>query len=87
MKMLSYLSLRNEIKNIIPGMNCLFTIVAMAMIRYQSVVKGDCSWNASTQSTIFSLRLVQVIWVCSFIIAILPVVDFGEFSIDIGMMR
>ena len=68
-------------------MNCLFTIVAMAVIRYQSVVKGDCSWNATTQSTIFSFHLVQIIWFCSFIIAILPVVGFGEFSVDIGMMR
>ena len=72
---------------IITGMNCLYTLIAMAIIRYLSVVQGDSSWNMTTKSTIFSNRLVHLIWFASIVIAILPVLGFGEFSIDVGMMR
>ena len=68
-------------------MNCLFTIIAMAIIRYLSVVKGDRSWNMTTKSTIFTNRLVHLVWFASIVIAILPVLGFGEFSIDVAMMR
>ena len=68
-------------------MNCVFTIIAMAIIRYLSVVQGDCSWNVTTKSTIFSNRWVHLIWFASIVIAILPVLGFGEFSVDVGMIR
>ena len=69
------------------GMSSVFTITALSAIRYNSVVDCERSWHLPSYVTCWSSRYVQVIWGLSLIIAVPPLIGFGKFVIDIGLIR
>ena len=75
------------IKNFLKGMGSLYTITAMAVIRYKSVVQFERWWHMLTIGTYFSSNYVRMIWSFSLLIAVPPLVGIGKYVIDIGMVR
>ena len=74
--------------NIFPlGMGSLYTITAMAAIRYKSVIRFERWWHMLTIGSYFSSNYVRLIWSFSLLLAVPPMVGFGNYVIDIGMMR
>ena len=68
-------------------MSSLYTITAMAAIRYNSVVRFESSWHSETHATFLTSRYVQLIWGCALIIAIPPLTGIGKYVNDVGMLR
>ena len=68
-------------------MSTLYTLVAIAAIRYDSVVLLDRSWTSPTHSTYFKSRWVISIWLIAIILAILPIFGIGKATIDLGNVR
>ena len=68
-------------------MGSLYTIVALAGIRCKSVAGLDRSWTSVTHETILTNLYVWVVWGMSLIIAIPPMMGFGQYSLDIGAIR
>ena len=68
-------------------MGTLYTLVAIAAIRYDSVVLLDRSWTSPTHSTYFKSRWVISIWLIAIILAILPIFGIGKATIDLGNTR
>ena len=68
-------------------MSSLFTIVAMAIIRYYSIVRYERSWHIVTQDTFYTSRHIQTIWGLALLIAIPPTFGFGNYVNDLGMIR
>ena len=74
-------------KHFLKGMGSLYTITAMAGIRYKSVVQFERWWHMLTIGTYFSSNYVRIIWSFSLLIAVPPLVGIGKYVIDIGMVR
>ena len=68
-------------------MSSLYTITAMAAIRYSSVVRNERSWHLVTDVKFLTSRYVQLIWVCSIIVAIPPLIGFGNYVKDAVNIR
>ena len=68
-------------------MSSLYTLTAMATIRYISVVRNEQSWHLVTNVRFFTSRYVQLIWVFSLITALPPLIGIGKYVKDVGMIR
>ena len=69
------------------GMSSLYTLTAMAAIRFKSVIWHDRSWHLTTHVTYFTSRYVQLLWLFAFAVAIPPIIGLGKYAVDIGMIR
>ena len=77
----------NLIRIYILGMSSLYTLTAMAAIRFTSVIWHERSWHVTTHVTCLTSRYVQLIWLFSFAVAIPPIIGLGRYVVDIGMIR
>ena len=68
-------------------MSALYTLVVMAAIRYNSVVRFERSWHVVTHVTYFTSRYVQLIWGFALIVALPPLIGLGKYVNDVGMIR
>ena len=68
-------------------MSSLYTLTAMAAIRYNSVVRSERSWHFEIQAAFWTSRYVQLIWVFALILALPPLVGVGRYVPDGGMIR
>ena len=68
-------------------MSSIYTLAAMALIRYYSVVRFERSWHIATQDNFLTSRYVQGVWVFSLLIATPPIFGIGQFTPDVGMIR
>ena len=68
-------------------MSSLYTIVAMAAIRYRSIVRYERSWHLETNVLFFTSHYVKLIWIFAFLMGIPPLVGVGKYVTDIGMVR
>ena len=68
-------------------MSSLYTLVAMAAIRYNSVVRYERSWSLVTQVTFFTSRYVQLIWAFALMLAMPPLIGIGKYVNDVSMIR
>ena len=69
------------------GMSSLYSITVLTAIRCKSVLKYDNSWYIATPQRFLSSRWVQTIWGVSFMLAIPPIIGYGEYVIDAGMIK
>ena len=69
------------------GMSSLYTLTAMAAIRFKSVIWHDRSWHLTTHVTYFTSRYVQLLWLFAFAVAIPPIIGLGKYAVDFGMIR
>ena len=69
------------------GMSSLYSITVLTAIRCKSVVKYDNSWYITTPQKFLSSRWVQMIWGVSLLLAIPPIIGYGEFVVDVGMIK
>ena len=72
---------------VISGMSSIYTLVAMALIRYSSVVKFERSWHIVTHDDFLTSRYVQFIWLLALLIALPPTFGIGQYIQDVGMIR
>ena len=68
-------------------MSSLYTLVAMALIRYHSVVRFERSWHTPTSDEFLTSRYVHAIWVLSLLVAIPPIFGIGKYTPDAGLIR
>ena len=82
-------------------MNSLYTLMAMAAIRYNSVVHYEDSFETrwvletwyfedeylETHVAFCTSRYVQLIWGFAFVLAIAPLIGFGKYVNAVGMIR
>ena len=68
-------------------MSSLYTLTAMAAIRCRSVLKHERSWHLTTRKTFLSLPWIYMIWGLALAIALPPMMGFGEYVVDIGLVR
>ena len=68
-------------------MSSLYSLTAMAAIRYNSVVRCERSWHLEIQDAFWASRYVQLIWGFALILAIPPLVGVGRYVPDGGMIR
>ena len=59
----------------------------MAAIRFTSIIWHERSWHSPTHVTFITSRYVQMIWLFAFALAVPPVIGFGTYAVDIGMIR
>ena len=81
-----FLSIRSKIF-VISGMSSIYTLVAMALIRYSSVVKFERSWHIATHEDFLTSRYVQFIWLLALLMALPPTFGIGQYIQDVGMIR
>ena len=72
---------------VISGMSSIYTLVAMALIRYSSVVRFERSWHITTHDDFLTSRYVQIIWLLALLIALPPTFGIGQYTQDVGMIR
>ena len=68
-------------------MSSLYSIVAMAVIRYSSIVKYNQSWHLDTKQKFFASQCVHVIWGSSICMAIPPIFGVGDYVSGEDMIR
>ena len=68
-------------------MSTLYTLVAIAAIRYDSVVRLERSWTSPNHSTYFKSLWVISTWLIALILAILPIFGIGKAAVDLGNVR
>ena len=68
-------------------MGSLYTITAMAAIRYKSVIQYERWWHMLTLGEYYTSFYVRIIWTFSLLVAVPPIIGIGKYVIDIGMMR
>ena len=59
----------------------------MAAIRFTSIIWHERSWHSPTNVTFITSRYVHMIWFFAFALAVPPVIGFGTYAVDIGMIR
>ena len=69
------------------GMSSLYSITVLTAIRCTSVVKYDNSWYVVTSDRFMTSGWVQMIWTISIMISLPPLIGFGEFAVDVGMIK
>ena len=68
-------------------MGSLYTVTAIAAIRYKSVIQYERWWHMLTLGDYFTSKYVRIIWVFSLLVATPPLVGVGNYVIDVGMIR
>ena len=77
-----FLRLKNLNCTFLLGMNSLYTITGMAVVRYLSVVRLERAWHLPTKTTFFATRYIWIIWSLSFLIAAPPLIGWGRYAKD-----
>ena len=69
------------------GFNSLFTITAMAVVRYLSVVRVQRSWHSNTSESFWASKHVIFLWALSLLFAGPPIFGMGNYQKDISRLR
>ena len=68
------------------GMNSLFTITAMAVVRYLSVVCLQRTWHNQTSERYWSSKHIWHLWGLSFVFAAPPLIGLGQYQKDFSKL-
>lgn len=63
-------------------MNSLFSIMALANVRYLSVVRMQRQWHSEVKTSLWFSKYLWYLWGMAFMFAASPLVGFGHYRID-----
>ena len=63
-------------------MNSLFSIMALANVRYLSVVRMQRKWHSEIKSSFWSSKYLWYLWGMALMFAAPPLVGFGQYQKD-----
>ena len=80
--LLELTNIKTKILQTFSGMSSLFTITAMSVVRYLSVVCLQRTWHARTNNKYWDSKHIWLLWGLSFLFAAPPLVGLGHYRQD-----